>query len=47
MVLNDPHRWLAETKVIIKPHEILMNKLIANIYICSSESIFEKEKRET
>lgn len=42
MVLNDPHRWLAETKVIVKPLEILLNKLISNIYNHSVESVFEK-----
>lgn len=41
-VLNDPHRWLAETKVIVKPPEILLNKLISNICNYSAESVFEK-----
>jgi len=39
-VLNDPHRWLAETKVI-NFTEILLNKLISNTYH-SIESVLEK-----
>lgn len=41
-VLKDPHRWLAETKVIVKPPEILLNKLVSNTYNHSVESVFEK-----
>lgn len=41
-MLNDPHRWFAETKVIVKSFEILLSNVISNIHNHSVESVFEK-----
>lgn len=41
-VLNDPHRWLAETKVMVKLSELLLSNLISSLHNHLVESVFEK-----